>query len=147
MKYFKLVIFFLAFSLMTSISFLFAQDEDSKEMSVEEWKRQKNELTTSKNELENQLNSLNSDVENLKKLNKDILEKLENDLYALVGSTKSQVADYRRKFEALEKKINSASGTLEDRSKSLAEIEASNIRCLPEFWDRFQAMKKKLSNG
>ena len=155
MKFYKLAILFLAFSLTTSVSSVLAQDDDDddddgmEEMDEEEWQRQMDELTTRKNDLMSQLNSLNTDVDALKKMNKDKdgeLEKAENDLYASVGATKSQVADYRRKFEALEKKINSKSGSKEDAEKEFAEIEASKIRCLPEFWDRYQAMKKKLAD-
>jgi predicted RNase H-like nuclease (RuvC/YqgF family) len=119
MKFYKLAILLLAFSLTTSVSSVFAQDDDDddddmEEMDEEEWQRQMDELTTRKNDLMSQLNSLNSDVDALKKMNKDKdgeLEKAENDLYGSVGATKSQVADYRRKFEALEKKINSKSGS------------------------------------
>ena len=154
MKLYKLALLLLAFSLTMSVSNVFAQDDDDddddmEEMDEEEWQRQMDELTARKNDLMNQLNSLNADVDALKKMNKDKdaeLEKAENDLYGSVGATKSQVADYRRKFEALEKKINSKSGSKEDAEKEFAEIEASKIRCLPEFWDRYQAMKKKLAD-
>ena len=155
MKFYKVAILFLAISLTTSVSSVFAQDDDDdddddmEEMDEEEWQRQMDELTTRKNDLMSQLNSMNADVDALKKMNKDKdaeLEKAENDLYGSVGATKSQVADYRRKFEALEKKINSKSGSKEDAEKEFAEIEASKIRCLPEFWDRYQAMKKKLAD-
>ncbi len=151
MKLYKLALLLLAFSLTFSATTIFAQDDDDdemEEMDEEEWQRQMDELTARKNDLMNQLNSLNADVDALKKMNKDKdaeLEKAENDLYGSVGATKSQVADYRRKFEALEKKINSKSGSKEDAEKEFAEIEASKIRCLPEFWDRYQAMKKKLA--
>jgi LysM repeat protein len=154
MKFYKVAILFLAISLTSSVSSVFAQDDDDddeemEEMDEEEWQRQMDELTTRKNDLMSQLNSMNADVDALKKMNRDKdaeLEKAENDLYGSVGATKSQVADYRRKFEALEKKINSKSGTKEDADKEFAEIEASKIRCLPEFWDRYQAMKKKLAD-
>jgi LysM repeat protein len=153
MKFYKVAILFLAISLTTSVSSVFAQDDDDdddmEEMDEEEWQRQMDELTTRKNDLMSQLNSLNTDVDALKRSNtaKDAeLEKAENDLYGSVGATKSQVADYRNKFEALEKKINSKTGSKEEAEQQFAEIEASKIRCLPEFWDRYQAMKKKLAD-
>jgi hypothetical protein len=112
------------------------------EMDEEEWQRQMDELTTRKNDLRIQLNSMNADIDALKKLNKDKNTDLENDLYGSVGATKSQVADYRRKFEAAEKKVNSRSGTVKEMLSGFAEIKASKIRCLPEFWDRYQTMKR-----
>jgi len=120
---------------------------ETEEMDEDEWQRQMDELTVTKNDLTNQLNSLNTEIDGLKKTSADKdaeLTKAENDLYGSVGSTKSGVADFRKKFESLEKTINSKSGTKEDAEKDFAEIEASKIKCLPEFWDRYLAMKKKL---
>jgi hypothetical protein len=156
MKFHKLFVILLAFSFAISAkASLFAQDDDddddmeTEEMDEEEWQRQMDELTVRKNDLTNQLNSLNTEIDGLKKTSADKdaeLIKAENDLYASVGSTKSGVADFRKKFESLEKTINSKSGTKEDAEKDFAEIEASKIKCLPEFWDRYQAMKKKLAD-
>jgi LysM repeat protein/prefoldin subunit 5 len=155
MKFYKLLML-LALSLTLSVSTsAFAQDDDDdddmemEEMDEEEWQRQMDELSTRRTDLQNQLNSLNTDIDALKKqlAQKDAdLTKAENDLYASVGATKSEVASFRTKFEALEKRINSKTGTKEDAEKEFAEIEASKIRCLPEFWDRYQAMKTKLAN-
>ena len=155
MKFHKLFVILLAFSFAISAkASLFAQDDDddddmeTEEMDEEEWQRQMDELTVRKNDLTNQLNSLSTEIDGLKKTSADKdaeLTKAENDLYASVGSTKSGVADFRKKFESLEKTINSKSGTKEDAEKDFAEIEASKIKCLPEFWDRYQAMKKKLA--
>ncbi|MFC2093665.1 LysM peptidoglycan-binding domain-containing protein [Bacteroidota bacterium] len=154
MKFHKLFVILLALSFAISAkASLFAQDDDddddmeTEEMDEEEWQRQMDELTVRQNDLTNQLSSLNTEIDGLKKTSADKdaeLTKAENDLYASVGSTKSGVADFRKKFESLEKTINSKSGTKEDAEKDFAEIEASKIKCLPEFWDRYQAMKKKL---
>ena len=148
MKFYKVAILFIAISLTTSVSSVFAQDnnDNMKEMGKEEWLRQTNELKTRKNDLKNQLNSMNADIEALKKMTRDKdaqLEKSVNDHYGSVGATKSEVAEYRKKFEATEKKINGKSGTVEEILSAFAEIEASKIRCLPEFWDRYQTLKRK----
>src|SRR5690606_30230829 len=121
-------------SLTGSVSSALAQDDDDddmEEMDEEEWQRQMDELTARKNDLMNQLNSLNTDVDAMKKMNNDKnaeLEKAENDLYGSVGATKTQVADYRRKFEALEKKINSKSGSKEDAEKERSEEHTSELQ-------------------
>jgi LysM repeat protein len=154
MKFHKLLVILLALSFAISAkASLFAQDDDDDDMEVEEmdeeeWQRQMDELTVRKNDLQAALNALNGEIDGLKKTsaNKDAaLKKAENDLYASVGSTKSGVADFRKKFESLEKTINSKSGKKEDAEKKFKVIEASKIKCLPEFWDRYQSMKKKLA--
>jgi LysM repeat protein len=152
MKFHKLLVILLALSFAISAkASLFAQDDDDmevEEMDEEEWQRQMDELTVRKNDLQAALNALNGEIDGLKKTsaNKDAaLKKAENDLYASVGSTKSGVADFRKKFESLEKTINSKSGKKEDAEKKFKVIEASKIKCLPEFWDRYQSMKKKLA--
>ena len=153
MKLHKFLVILLALSFAISVkASLFAQDddddEDIEEMDMEEWQRQMDELTVKKNDLETALNSLSGEIDALKKTSADKdkeLTKAENDLYGSVGSTKSGVADFRKKFESLEKTINSKSGKKEDAEKQFAMIEASKIKCLPEFWDRYQAMKKKLA--
>ena len=143
MKLHKFLVILLALSFAISIkASLFAQDddgEDVEEMDMEEWQRQMDELGVKKDDLTNQLSSLNTEIDGLKKTSADKdkeVKKAENDLYASVGSTKSGVADFRKKFESLEKTINSKSGKKEDAEKKFKTIEASKIKCLPEFWDR-----------
>jgi nucleoid-associated protein YgaU len=73
------------------------------------------------------------------------IEKCDNDLYTLVGTTKSGVNDFRKKFEETEKRIKSKTGTPDEaRREYFNEIENSTIKCLPEFQDRYIAMKKIL---
>jgi hypothetical protein len=159
MKLHKLfLIFFMAFGLTLSNANLFAQDDDDdddddqqmEEMDEEEWQRQMDELNAEKSNLSARLNALNSEIDGLKSTsaNKDKeLEKCENDLYAMVGTTKSGVADFRKKFEETEKKINGKVGTPADARKMyFDEITKDKARCLPEFQDRYMSMKKKLED-
>jgi len=149
MKLHKLLVFMLVFSLavMTSKS-VFAQDEEEPtEMTMEDWQRMMDENTARKDQLTIELNNLNTEIDGLKKTNADrdaALTKAESDLYASVGSTKSGVADYRKSFESTEKMINSKSGNVADARKQFDALKASKVRCLPEFWDRYNAMEKKL---
>ena len=147
MKLHKLLVFMLVFSLavMTSKS-VFAQDEPT-EMTMEDWQKMMDEYTAKKDQLTIELNNLNTEIDGLKRSNADkdaALTKAENDLYAAVGSSKSGVADYRKSFESTEKMINSKSGNVADARKQFDALKASKVRCLPEFWDRFNAMEKKL---
>lgn len=144
MKFNTLLVLFLAFSLTVIASNVSFAQED---MTEEEWEMQMNELTIRQNDLRSMLSSLDADIAGLRSSSAAKDQELvtaENDLYASVGANKSQVGDYRTKFNDLERKINSRTGSKEDAEAEFAEIEASKIRCLPEFWDRYNAMKKKL---
>ncbi len=157
MKLHKLfILFFLALGLTLNNANVFAQDDDDdddqqmEEMDEEEWQRQMDELNAEKSNLQSRLSALTSEIDGLKQTsaNKDKeLEKCENDLYALVGTTKSGVADFRKKFEETEKKINGKVGTPDDARKMyFDEISKDKARCLPEFQDRYASMKKKLDD-
>ena len=145
MKYNKILVLVLLFVFAFSLKLnLFAQNDE--EYSPEEWQRQMDELGVKKHELQVEIISLYEEADSLNKVIAEKEAEFErelNHLYSWVGSTKSGVADFRNKFELLEKSINSKSGTKEEQIKKLEEIEASKIKCLPEFWDRYQAMKKK----
>jgi hypothetical protein len=150
----------MALGLTLSNAHLFAQDDDDdddddddqqmEEMDEEEWQRQMDELNAEKSNLQARLTALNSEIDGLKttSANKDKdLEKCESDLYAMVGTTKSGVADFRKKFEETEKKINGKVGTPADARKMyFDEISKDKARCLPEFQDRYASMKKKLED-
>jgi hypothetical protein len=161
MKLHKLfLLFFLALGLSLNNANIFAQDDDDdddddddqqmEEMDEEEWQRQMDELNAEKSNLQSRLSALNSEIDGLKQTsaNKDKeLEKCESDLYALVGTTKSGVADFRKKFEETEKKVNGKVGTPADARKMyFDEITKDKARCLPEFADRYASMKKKLED-
>ncbi len=155
MKFHKLIIMMMAFGLVfASKATLFAQDDDDdngtemQEMDEEEWQKQMDELNGQKAQLTQKVADLSKDIDGLKSTSaqkdKDI-ESCENGLYSMVGTTKSGVADFRKKFEETEKKINSKTGTPADARKMYYdEISNDKTRCLPEFQDRYASMTKKL---
>jgi len=148
MKFHKLLVALLVLSLTLGVKLAaFAQDENAPELTSEEWQKQMDENTAKKTELTGKLAQLDADIATLKTKNSAqdaALVKAEEDLYASVGSTKSGVADFRKKFEAVEKTINKKEGKKEDAVKMFAEIEASKVKCLPEFFDRYKKMKAAL---
>jgi len=88
---------------------IFAQDDDDdddmddegqmEEMDEEEWQMQMDDYNAQKTQLQQKLDALNKEIDDLKttSANKDKdLEKCEADMYALVGTTKSGVADFRK---------------------------------------------------
>lgn len=159
----KLYKWMVLFALCAGLTFstngkIFAQDDDDddddngqmEEMDEEEWQKQMDDYNAQKTQLQQKLDGLNKEIDDLKtaSANKDKdLEKCEADMYALVGTTKSGVADFRKKFEETEKKINSKTGTPADARKMyFDEITNDKARCLPEFADRYASMKKKLAD-
>lgn len=160
MKLYKLMVLF---ALCVGLTFstngkIFAQDDDDddddngqmEEMDEEEWQKQMDDYNAQKTQLQQKLDGLNKEIDDLKtqSANKDKdLEKCDADMYALVGTTKAGVADFRKKFEETEKKINSKTGTPADARKMyFDEITNDKARCLPEFADRYASMKKKLAD-
>jgi LysM repeat protein/cell division protein FtsB len=144
MKFHKFFVFLLAFSLIigTKVA-LFAQDET--EMTEEEWQRQMDEYTAKRDQLNSQISDINKEIDALKKTSADkdaAISKAEEDMYASVGSNKAGVADWRAKFEALEKDCKGKKGTKAELDIRYAELDKSKIKCLPEFWNRWNDLRK-----
>jgi LysM repeat protein len=124
-------------------------DVEVEEMDEEEWQRQMDEYSAQRTSLQARLDQLNRDIDALRQQSaqrdRDI-EKCEADLLALAGMDKTSIADFRRKFEETEKRINNRTGTpAEARTTYFTEISNSRARCLPEFADRYASMLRKLT--
>ncbi len=157
MKLHKLVLFAVCFSLVfLAKAPLFAQDDDDdngqqmEEMDEETWQKQMDDYNAQKTTLTQKLADLGKEIDALKTdlANKENGYKVcDAAIYAAVGNTKEGVADYRKKFEETEKKINGKTGTPADARKMyFDEISKDKARCLPEFADRYASMKKKLAD-
>lgn len=93
------------------------------------------------------LDTLNLEIDSLKLL-KEYTENFdcEAELYAIVGATKEQVADYRRKLDEAEL-IAGSNNAPQDAARNLvSELSASKISCLPEFNERVSALRLKIDN-
>lgn len=123
-------------------------DELPKELNQKQWEFVRDLYAVDAIKLLAKMDTLALEIDSLKRLliyteNFDC----EAELYALVGATKEQVADYRRKFDEAESYINSRSSSPDDASKNYYNsISASKIRCLPEFSDRFVSLKNIVDN-
>lgn len=107
------------------------------------WQNKKDSILKITNALDADIAKLRSDLSAKDRE----LEDAERQLYAAVGSDKNGVDAFRRNFTEAEKLINSckdAESAKQIRANYFDAIEASKIRCLPEFWDRYLAMKTKL---
>lgn len=160
MKFHKLLIFMMVFSLAVFAKNVFAQDDDDdddngaepEEMDEETWQAQMDEYTAKKTDLQNQLNSLTTEIAGLKTQldNKTDMEKnAESTLYNMVGSY-TGYQEYKTKFADCEKKVNACKGP--DDAAAIEKdcwdylTNTGKYRCLGEFWDRYNTMKKKIAD-
>jgi len=153
----------MVFSLAVLANSAFAQDDDDdddgsmdeEEMDEDTWQAQMDEYTARKTDLTSQLDALNTDIDGLKKRLGDVKfaeDNAQTVLWALVGS-KSGYDEYKGKFADAEKRVNACKGP-----DDAADIEknlwpyltdagvSGRYKCLPEFWDRYNAMKKKITD-
>ncbi len=162
MKFHKLLVFMMVFSLAVFAKASFAQDDDDDDAEAEEvemdedmWQAQMDEYTAKQTDLTNQLNSIGTEIDGLKKTLDDktqVANNAVNALWAGVGS-KSDYDAYKIKFADAEKRVNACKGP-----EDAADIEKNmwpyltdagqmgRMKCLPEFWDRYNTMKKKITD-
>ena len=165
MKFHKLLVFMMVFSLAVfANSSVFSQDDDddddddmssSEEMDSDEWQAQMDEYTAKKADLTAQLATLTTEVEQLTfglTTRTNDANNAVNGVWAAVGSL-SQYEEYKSKFADAEKKVNACKGP-----DDAAAIEKdtwpyltdaglnARMKCLPEFWDRYNSMKKKIAD-
>jgi hypothetical protein len=145
MKHNKFLVLVLLFAFSINL-LLFAQNDQ--EYSGEEWQKLMDEATDKKNNLQIQLHLLFEEGDSLKQVIAEKESEFKRDLdllYLSVGATKSDVGEYRKIFESAEKCINGKGGTREVQIQIFDEIRVSKIKCLPEFWERFKALKRRLA--
>jgi LysM repeat protein len=124
-------------------------DKTEIEMSNEEWHLKRDQYAVGAIQLLSRLDKLNGAIDSLKKLNEEMENNISSGcdarLLALVGASKDSYEDFRIKFDETEKKIVNKTGTPDDARKMyFDEITGSRIRCLPEFSDRYNSLKRKL---
>jgi len=162
MKFHKLLLFMMMFSLAVfANSSVFAQDDDDddteepEEMDEDMWQAQMDEYTAKKTDLQNQLASLSTEIDGLKKTLDEKTQSENNakvGLYNMVGSREGYDA-FKIKFADAEKRVNACKGPDDaaDIEKNIwpGITDAGNngkYKCMPEFWDRYNAMKKKIAD-
>ncbi len=119
---------------------LLAQEE---EMTSDEWQAEMSRLTARKAALLQEDSTLNADIDNLKSMDIKSFEECTNELYALVGATKSDVDNFRSAVEELNGKIMRKEGPKADRQKDLDALKSNKISALPEFFDRVHSRMQR----
>lgn len=132
-------------ALFNSTGILKSQEEEI-ELNQEQWEAVRDFYAVEAIKLLARMDTLQLSIDSLKQVTGKIdTYDCENELYAIVGATKQDVSDFRKKFEETERKINAKLGTPKDiRELYFDEISVSKIRCLPEFEDRYSSMKNKI---
>lgn len=122
-----------------------AQDD---EWTQEEWEAVRDSFAVHAIKMLARIDTINMQIDSLKRVNEYYVTfDCDAELLKLVGATREQVSEFRNKFAVTEQSINTTSGTPgEVRSSYFNEIASSMITCLPEFSERFSAMKKKLND-
>jgi LysM repeat protein len=143
-------------------SSVFSQDDDDdddmssdEEMDSDQWQAQMDEYTARKADLTAQLSSLDTEITQLRfslQTRTNEAENAVNSVWAAVGSL-SQYEEYKSKFADAEKKVAACKGPDDaaaierDVWPYLTDAGINNrMKCLPEFWDRYNSMKKKIAD-
>lgn len=128
------------FSLILIFSFsLLAQEK----MTKEEWEAEMARLKTQKESLTTEISTLNTDINNLKSQNIQSYDDCMNELYAMIGASKSDIDNYRTAVDELSGKIQRKEGPKADRQKDLNALKMNKISALPEFFDKVQNQMQK----
>ena len=135
----KYLISILSLLLFFSVT-LFAQEE---EMTSDEWQAEMSRLNARKAALMQEDSTLQADIDNLKSMNIKSFEECTNELYALVGATKSDVDNFRNAVDELNGKIMRKEGPKADRQKDLDALKSNKISALPEFFDKVHSQMQK----
>ncbi|MFA8342409.1 MAG: LysM peptidoglycan-binding domain-containing protein [Rhodothermaceae bacterium] len=128
-------------SLLTILALLFfsvATFAQERDMSFDEWEAEINRLNAKKADLTTEIAGLKKDISGLKSKLAGLQDPTDctNELYALVGATKSDVDAFGRKLDALMAKIMRKEAYKEDRVAEWEELKASKIGALPQFFDK-----------
>ena len=141
MKLTKYLVYFLSLVFLLSLS-SFAQQE---EMTEEEWEAEMTRLTGKKQSLMSEIETLKADIENLNQVKAGLQDPEEciDELYALVGATRSDVDNFRNAVNELDGKIKRKEGPKADRQADLDALKMNKISALPEFFDKVHNKMQK----
>jgi len=134
MKLAKFLVAIVSLSFLLSLS-SFAQQ---KEMTKEEWEAEMTRLTGKKQALLSEISTLKGDIENLNTVKAGLQDPEEciDQLYALVGATRSDVENFRNAVNELDGKIKRKESPKADRQADLNALKMNKISALPEFFDK-----------
>lgn len=131
---------------LVSLVFLFSLSSFAQEeMTVEEWEAEMTRLTGKKQALMSEIEALNADMDNLNATLAGLQDPEEciDELYALVGATRSDVENFRKAVNELDGKIKRKESPKADRQADLDALKMNKISALPEFFDKVHNKMQK----
>ena len=140
MKFSKYFLGILSLILIFSFSMI-AQEKEK--MTEDEWEAEMGRLKTQKESLTTEISTLNTDINNLKSQNIQSYDDCMNELYTMLGVSKSDIDNYRTAVDELNGKIGRKEGPKADRQKDLNALKMNKISALPEFFDKVQNQMQK----
>jgi nucleoid-associated protein YgaU len=116
---------------------IFAQQTEQDTLTNDQWETMMTDLRAQKETLAKEDSSLQVEVANLKATDAKTqsYDDCMDELYAMVGATKADVANYRNAVNELKGKIDGQVSPKADRQKDLDALKANKISALPEFYD------------
>jgi hypothetical protein len=115
------------------------------EMTEDEWQAEMTRLGEQKTSLTNEVDALKSDIDNLNAQKSGIqpYDECIDELYAMVGATRSDVDNFRDAVNELDGMIRRKEGPKADRQIDLDVLKALKISALPEFFDKVHVQMQK----
>lgn len=122
--------------LFTMLLFLSVNAFAQEDMTEEEWQNEINRLNEQKTALTTERDQIQGEVNTLKSTNVKSFEDCMNELYALVGATRTDVDNFRRMVSELNGQIMRKESPKADRQSMLDSLKAMRVSALPEFFDK-----------
>ncbi len=120
------------------LAFAVNTNAQRQEMTEEEWQAEINRLTEKKASLTQELNTLQAEVDDLKSTYAGLqtYDDCMDDLYALVGATKTDVDRFQSKIDGVNSKIQlRLQGTKENVVAEWEALKDNKISALPQYYD------------
>jgi LysM domain len=137
----KYILSLLSLVLLLSVTSVAQQQE----MTEDEWQAEMTRLGEQKTSLTNEVDALKSDIDNLNAQKSGIqpYDECIDELYAMVGATRSDVDNFRDAVNELDGMIRRKEGPKADRQIDLDVLKALKISALPEFFDKVHVQMQK----
>ena len=137
----KYLLSLLSLVLLLSVS-SFAQQE---EMTEDEWQAEMTRLGEQQSSLNNEIDALKSDIDNLNAQKSGIqpYDECIDELYGMVGATRSDVDNFRGAVNELDGKIRRKEGPKKDRQADLDALKKNKMSALPEFFNKVHVQMQK----
>ncbi|MCX6149446.1 MAG: LysM peptidoglycan-binding domain-containing protein [Ignavibacteriales bacterium] len=128
----------LTYLVCSLVLFLSALSFAQEKMTKEEWQNEISRLTDQKTTLTTERDAVEGEVSKLKEVKVQTIEDCYDELYALIGTTKADVDNFRKLVADLNGKIMRKEAPKADRQTELDALKKNRISALPEFFDKVQ---------